>query len=86
VDADALVIWGYMFGTRADDIVNLSITGPDGMVIADDVTLTKTQAQAFRAIGKRGRVDWPAGTYNGTVTMIRGLQIISQRSTEIEVK
>ena len=86
VDADALVIWGYMFGTRADDIVNLSITGPDGMVIADDVTLTKTQAQAFRAIGKRGRVDWPAGTYTGTVTMIRGLQIISQRSTEIEVK
>ena len=86
VEADALVIWGHMFGTRADDIINLSITGPDGMVISDDVTLTKTQAQAFRAIGKRGRVDWPAGTYTGTVTMIRGLQIISQRSTDIEIR
>ena len=56
------------------------------MVIADDVTLAKTQAQAFRAIGKKTRTDWTAGTYSATVTMIRGPQIISQRSTDIVIE
>ncbi len=87
LDAPALVVWGYLFGTLPGDIVNLSITGPDGIVISDDVTLTKAQAQAFRAIGKkRRRSDWPAGTYRGEVTLMRGAGIISQKTTSITVK
>lgn len=84
VDAPALVVWGYLFGSQPDDIINLSITGPDGVVIEDDVTLTKAQAQSFRAIGKkrRGR-KWTAGDYTGTVTMIRAAQIISQETVQI---
>lgn len=86
-DAPALVVWGYLFGTQPNDIVNLSITGPAGTVIADDVTLTKAQAQAFRAIGKKRRSSvWPKGDYVGAVTVIRGAQIISQKSSTITVE
>ena len=86
-DAPALVIWGYLFGSQPDDVVNLSITGPDGMVIADDVTLTKAQAQSFRAIGKKRRgKGWATGTYTGTVTLIRGPQILSQKTVEIDIR
>ncbi len=85
-DAPALVIWGYMFGSQPDDIINLSITGPDGMVIADDVTLTRAQAQSFRAIGKKRRGAWPPGDYTGLVTLIRGLQIISEKTVPLTIK
>ncbi|MGB3246553.1 MAG: M23 family metallopeptidase [Sulfitobacter sp.] len=83
-NAPALVIWGYSFGTRADDIMRLSLDGPDGIIIADDVVMTKPQAQAFRAIGKKRRnAPWPAGAYVGTVTLIRAGKTIEQRKTEI---
>jgi hypothetical protein len=80
-DAPAMVIWGYLFGSQPEDIIALSIYGPDGLVIEDDVTLTKAQAQSFRAIGKKRRgKNWMSGEYKGTVTMIRGPQIISQKT------
>jgi hypothetical protein len=84
-DAPALVVWGHMFGSQPGDIMNLSITGPDGMVIADDVTLTRAQAQSFRAIGKKRRGSWTPGTYTGTVTLIRGPQIISQKTAILTI-
>ncbi|EEB83045.1 hypothetical protein RGAI101_190 [Roseobacter sp. GAI101] len=65
----------------------MSITGPDGMIVANDVTLTKSQAQAFRAIGKKRRSKaWPAGEYLGDVTMVRGTQIISRQTTSLTIE
>ena len=67
--------------------MKLSITGPEGMIVADDVTLTKPQAQAFRAIGKKRRGKaWPAGEYLGDVTMLRGTQVISRQTTSITIE
>ena len=86
-DAPALVVWGYLFGSQPDDILRLSITGPDGMIVASDVTLTKSQAQAFRAIGKKRRGKaWPTGEYLGDVTMLRGTQVISRQTTSITIE
>ncbi|WP_339762760.1 M23 family metallopeptidase [uncultured Sulfitobacter sp.] len=86
-NAPALVIWGYLFGSQPDDTLTLSINGLQGVVIADDVTLTKAQAQSFRAIGKkrRGKL-WPAGRYSGVVTLTRGLEILGQKNIHIEVR
>ncbi len=50
-DAPALVVWAYFYGPRAGDTLLLSLTGPDGEVIADRVALEKTQALAFRPWG-----------------------------------
>lgn len=86
-DAPALVIWGYLFGSQPDDILTLSIYGPDGLVIENNVKLTKAQAQSFRAIGKKRRGNgWAAGEYTGTVTMIRGVQILNQQSVRVTIE
>lgn len=50
---DALVFWAHLFGTRAGDELRLTITGPEGQFFENTVTLERTQAQAFRAGGRR---------------------------------
>lgn len=53
-------------------MLQLQITGPDGMVVAEDVTLDRTQAQSFRALGKRlSAALWPSGSYTGTAILLR---------------
>jgi Peptidase family M23 len=71
-DAPALVVWTYFFGPRAGDIVRLSLTGPEGDVRSEDVLLEKTQAMAFRAVGRKLKTSgWPPGLYQGTAALIR---------------
>ena len=68
----ALVLWAYFFGNRAGDQLHLALTGPDGVVLDETADLDRTQAQAFRAAGKRLTADeWPPGTYTATVTLMR---------------
>lgn len=72
-NAPALVIWAAYFGPRAGDQLTLSITGPQGEVISQTLPVERTQALAFRAIGKRlPPGGWPAGDYSGEVVMMRG--------------
>lgn len=85
-NAPALVIWAYVFGTRAGDALILSITGPAGEVITDRVSFEKNQAQAFRAIGRKLKTDqWPTGVYNGTVKMMRGAIELGQQKIALTV-
>ncbi|WP_246455707.1 M23 family metallopeptidase [Sulfitobacter aestuariivivens] len=85
--APALVIWSYNFGIRAGDILQLDLTGPDGPVIARDITLDRTQALNFRAIGKKRRTaEWPAGTYTGTATLIRAEQQIEKKQITLTLR
>tara|TARA_R110002049_G_scaffold29972_3_gene102071 strand:- start:19612 stop:20577 length:966 start_codon:yes stop_codon:yes gene_type:complete len=84
--APALVIYGYSYGTLAGDMLRLVLTGPDGVTISKDVRLDKPQAQSFRAIGKkRNAALWPTGTYNGTVTLMRGATVIDEKSATMTV-
>ena len=77
VTAPGLVLWAFAFGTRAGDVMQFTLAGPNGPVLQQSVNVEKTQAQMFRAIGKRLTTDaWPPGTYDGTVTLSRdGTQI-----------
>ena len=82
INSPALVVFGHTFGTQRGDVMALSITGPNGELVADEITLDRTQAQAFRAIGKRrSAAQWEAGTYTGTVTLMRGTEQIDRRET-----
>ncbi len=77
-----LVIWGLSFGTQVGDLLTLSIDGPDGFTFTHEETLDRAQAQTFRAAGKRLTTDhWPAGAYNGTVTMTRNGELLDSMST-----
>lgn len=72
VDAPALVLWAYAWGSQSGDLLQLEISGPDGPFTSHTAELTRTQAQLFRATGKRLRADsWPPGEYHGTATLIR---------------
>lgn len=84
-DAPALVVWAYFFGARQGDILTLSITGPAGEVIRQDITLDRTQAQAFRATGRTARGPWPEGAYRGEATLIRDGAVVEQKDIAITV-
>ena len=82
--AGALVVFGYGYGSVTGDVMELSITGPQGDIVRQRVTLDRTQAQYFRAAGKRLRADrWPAGSYTGRVTLSRAGTVYDQRETRI---
>ncbi|MEM7597039.1 MAG: M23 family metallopeptidase [Pseudomonadota bacterium] len=49
----ALVFWAHLFGTREGDELHMTITGPEGEFFDNTVTFDRTQAQAFRAGGRR---------------------------------
>lgn len=71
-DASGLVLWVHLFGARSGDELIFTITGPDGPFLADTITLDRTQAQSFRALGKRRTTPaWPTGTYQGSVSLMR---------------
>ena len=84
--APALVVWAYLFGTQAGDALVFSLTGPEGAVVTERVVLEKTQALAFRAVGRKLRTaGWPAGAYQGEVALIRRGHDLGRRSLTITV-
>ena len=83
-DAPALVIWAAYFGPRAGDQLTLSITSPQGEVIRQTIPVERTQAIAFRAIGKRTPPGgWPAGDYSAEVVMMRGATELGRETVKL---
>jgi hypothetical protein len=82
----ALVLWVYMFGTRAGDAVVVEITGPEGRIIAERAVLEKNQALSFRAMGRkmRGAV-CPPGPYTGQARLIRGGAEIGRVAVDLTI-
>ncbi|MBM1220089.1 M23 family metallopeptidase [Ponticoccus sp. SC2-23] len=84
--AAPLVLWGYLFGGQAGDILRIVAQGPDGPTFAQDVTLDRTQAQLFRAFGRRAPAEgWPAGAYRGTLSVIRNGVVIDETTVIGEI-
>ena len=84
--APALVLYGYSYGTQKGDVLRLALDGPKGTVVAQDVVLEKAQAQSFRAVGQRGRGNWPAGRYDCTVTLLRTGEVIDRRVATLTLR
>lgn len=85
-DAPGLVLWGFAYGGRAGDVLQLEIDGPDGPFFRNEMREERNRARFFRASGRRLRDDrWPAGTYTGTVTLLRDGRRISQRIVEMTI-
>ena len=84
-DAPALVLWGHVFGGRAGDEMTFRIDGPGDVVLHETVTLDRTRARLFRAVGRRMRDGLRPGDYTGTVTLMRGNDEIGRLVTSISV-
>ncbi|MCK0168010.1 M23 family metallopeptidase [Jannaschia sp. S6380] len=87
-DAPALVLWGSVFGGRAGDVIGLTITGPDGNeVFEQEIALERTQAELFRAAGRRLRAErWDPGAYAGRVILMRDGQEIDRLDTQVVLR
>ncbi len=85
-DGDALVLWGFFYGARDGDMATLTIAAPDGTEWhTQSVDLDRTQAQLFRASGRRIRAPLDPGLYTGTVTLIRDGQALDTLEISIPV-
>lgn len=83
----AIVLYTLSFGTQAGDIIRMRIDGPNGLLVENDQVMERPQAQAFRAVGQRRRANpWPAGTYEGSLSLIREGDVISTMSRQIDIK
>lgn len=86
-DAPALVLWAHFYGPRRGDTIRLSLTGPDGAVVATgDHVMPRTRATQYRAVGRKARGPWPKGVYRGTADLIRDGSVIDSLSRQIEMR
>jgi hypothetical protein len=86
-DAPAMVFWSYIYGSQAGDILSVTLDGPQERVAEYEDALTRSQAQAFRAAGRRIRGDgWPPGAYVGTAVLMRDGTEIDRYQAQIEIR
>jgi Peptidase family M23 len=77
-DAAALVFWAHFYGLRAGDRLEVTLTGPDGAVLAEaEHVMDRDRAAEFRAVGRKAREAWPVGAY-------RGKGVLSRDGAEID--
>lgn len=82
-DAPAMVAWAYLFGPRDGDVLQIVMTGPQGLVFENTQTMTRNQARAYRAVGKKTPAGgWNIGAYSLVVNHLRdGLLLDSVTET-----
>lgn len=85
-DAPAIVLWGYAFGGKQADVMELEIDGPKGRVYQSRLLIKKDQAQFFRAGGKRLKQPLQNGNYTGIVRLIRKGKTISRKTITARVE
>ena len=82
-----MVLWGYAFGGLAGDQLQITITGPDGLVFENAANIDRTRALFFRAGGKRApNTGWTAGDFTGTVTHLRDGAAIDSETITVTVQ
>jgi hypothetical protein len=84
-DSPAMVVYGFAFGGQKEDIMALTLSGPDGVLSDVEVVVDRPQAQFFKATGKKARAPWPTGIYTAHVEIIRAGTTISDMTHEITV-
>ncbi|MEJ2029045.1 MAG: M23 family metallopeptidase [Maritimibacter sp.] len=79
--APALVGWAYIYGGQKGDQVEITVIAPDGTeLIRRTEVLEKTQAQLFRAAGKKQPAEgWTVGNWQVVAQLIRNGKQIDQR-------
>jgi len=81
-----LVAYGRAIGLQKGDVMELTLTAPDGAVLAADKRppLAADRAVEFRLVGKRrpGQA-WPAGTYRAVYRVLRDGSVAMTRNFAI---
>ena len=73
-------------GARAGDEVRIEISGSNSLNYSRKHIVPRNMAILSRgAAWRRAGAAWPAGTYTGRVTLLRGGQSHSQKITTVEI-
>lgn len=86
--APVLIAYVRAIGLQAGDVEALSLTGPDGKLVAQTKTTPapRSQAQQFRYIGKRTPASgWPLGIYWAAYTVTRDGKVMLERRFSIKL-
>lgn len=72
-EAEALVLWADVWGTRTGDVQEFVVTGPDGgELLARRQPLERGYLSWFTFSGiRRPATGWPPGSYTGTYRLLR---------------
>jgi len=83
----ALAVWGFFYGLRQHDIIRVTVRFPDGALLADQTfTLTQNQAEGYRLSGRKRRAEpWPAGLYQGVVSLTRDGREIDGKQLQLTI-
>lgn len=84
-DAPVLVTYMRAIMLRADDALQLVLTGPDGKVMAEQTTTPfgRTRAHQMQLIGKRRpATGWPPGVYRADLRIVRGGKVVAEKRVE----
>lgn len=84
--AAALVAYARGIGLQAGDVQTVTLTGPQGAVIASNTAdaLARNEAQSMVFAGvRRPASGWPRGLYVGRYEVRRGSQIVLSRSFDL---
>lgn len=81
----ALVFWAEVFSLAAGDRVSISLTAPDGSLVADNnVTINRPLARWHGFSGRNRRGDnWDKGHYTGRITVQRGDATVEKSATAV---
>ena len=70
--AEALVLWAEFNGLAPGDVLHLTLTGPDGKVMASkDLPMDAAKVRQFFFIGKKRTAEWQKGDYTGLASVER---------------
>lgn len=81
----ALVSYFRVVEPSKGDVMELTLRGPDGKVLAADKRppLESDKAQFFAMVGKRSRTGWPPGRYAAELKVWRGGKLVMQRQIAV---
>ncbi|WP_371226037.1 M23 family metallopeptidase [Roseovarius sp. 2305UL8-3] len=83
---EPLVLYAHAFHAQPGDLLEVSATGPDGIVFETTIPLEDPQVQLFRAYGRKAPdAGWPVGDYRGMVRLMRSNELIAWRRADITI-
>lgn len=82
----ALLFFARSINMRAGDALRLKLEGPDGFQASGDIPADRAKAHFVGFTGrKRTGERWPAGTYRGTVEVVRAGAAVSRAEATLDM-
>lgn len=85
-DAEALVAWAQVYGSRDGDTLAFRILRPDGTTFLETAAELDQKVRAYRAVGRKLRAAaWRPGIYTVDVRYLRGGLELGRDATQVTV-